>query len=45
MFLGLSIHHKTNKNSLEIIFFVTTVTKLCNDITLELNVHGKLVIA
>ena len=45
MFLEFSIHHKTNKNSLKIIFLVATVTKLYNVITLKLNVHGKLVIA
>ena len=45
MCLKFSIHHKTNKNSLKIMFLVPTVTKLYNVVTLKLNVHGKLVIA
>ena len=47
MFLEFSICHKANKNSLQIRFLVTKMTKLykgfmCYVITLKLNVHGKL---
>ena len=35
MFLEFSIHCKTNRNSLKIIFLVTTVTKLDNVIVVE----------
>ena len=45
MFLEFSVHCKTKKNSLRIIFLVTTVTKLYNVIILKLNVYGKPVIA
>ena len=47
MFLEFSIHCKGNKNSLQIRFLVTKITKLYKDfiyyvITLKLNVHSKL---